>query len=289
MLRAVEVIRKLSSKAKETYLQAFEKGDLLLQEFGITTSLRLAHFLGQVLHETGGCTVLYENLRYTSAERLLEIFGVGNHSAAIRPDEVNGLLNNPEALAERVYGLGNPPKAKELGNTRAGDGYRYRGAGALQTTGGANYKTMTEKTGVDFYNNPELIVDPAHLLKPALHKWKESNLNAAADQNDIEKITRAINGGLNGLSDRTEWFEKAHALLETDISKTDTSENSNIQWIQQSLNTVGYQPQLTVDGINGPATTDAVRWFQEQAGLTVDGIAGEATQTALRAQLEKTA
>ena len=53
-----------------------------------------------------------------------------------------GLLGNPEALAERVYGLGNPGKAKELGNTIAGDGYRYRGGGVLQTTGGANYRRM---------------------------------------------------------------------------------------------------------------------------------------------------
>lgn len=194
--------------AKDNYAQAFDNGEALLQQFGITTPLRISHFLAQVLHETGGGTVLRENLKYKTPARLLEIFGEGNHSASIRADELPGLLGNAEALAERVYGLGNPKKAKELGNTKPGDGFRYRGRGVLQTTGGANYKRMSDKVGVDFFGDPELILAAEHALKPALHEWAEGNLNAAADANDIRTITKRINGGTIGLKERRNWFEK---------------------------------------------------------------------------------
>src|SRR5262249_7604009 len=147
-------------------------------------------------------------LSYTTPERLLEIFGVGNHSAAVRPEEVAGLLRNAEGLAERVYGLGNPPKARELGNTRPGDAFKDRGGGVLQTTGGANYKRMSEKAGVDFFDNPQLIVAPEHALKPALQEWAEGNLSEAADRNDIRRITKVINGGFIGLKERQAWFDK---------------------------------------------------------------------------------
>jgi putative chitinase len=207
------VVQQVAPRIKPNYMDAFQQCDALFAQFGITTPLRIAHFLAQVMHETGGGTVLYESLYYTTSDRLLAIFGVGNHSAAIRPEEVGGLLRNERALAERVYGLGNPPKAKELGNSRPGDGYRFRGSGLLQTTGGANFQRMGDKAGVDFYNHPELIVSPEHALKPALYEWDEGNLNAAADANDIRKITRRINGGFNGLDDRRAWFDKIWPLV----------------------------------------------------------------------------
>ena len=187
-----EILKSVAPNAKPNYVDGFTNAQDLLFQFGINTPLRISHFLAQVLHETGGGMVLFENLNYTTPARLLQIFGVGRHSAAIRPEEVNGLIGNPQALAERVYGLGNPRKAKELGNTRPGDGYRYRGGGALQTTGGANYKNMGDLSGVDFYNQPDLIVDPAQVLKPAIHEWDLGKLNTAADKNDIRTITRVI-------------------------------------------------------------------------------------------------
>src|SRR5213593_2703433 len=176
-----EILVQVSPRAYPNYVRAFADGKELLEAFGIDTPMRIAHFMAQMLHETGAGTVLFESMLYTTAERLLQIFGEGHHSAAIRQDEVAGLLRNPEGLAERVYGLGNPKKAQALGNTRPGDGYRYRGGGVLQTTGGDNYRRMGTKSGVDFYNEPNDIVAPEHALKPALHEWAEGNLNAAAD------------------------------------------------------------------------------------------------------------
>ena len=213
MSRAIDIVRRVAPHALSNYIAAFEQGDALLQAHGITTPRRLAHFLAQVMHESGGLTIEWENLNYTTAERLMEIFGQGRHSAAVAWSEVGGLLRNPPALAERVYGLGNPKKARVLGNTQPGDGYRYRGGGILQTTGRENYRRMGEKCGVDFEGHPELVVSAEHALKSALAEWSEGNLNLQAERDDIETITRKINGGLNGLADRRAWLAKLKPLI----------------------------------------------------------------------------
>src|SRR5438552_9106298 len=94
--------------------------------------------MAQVLHESGGCTILVEKFRY-SVPRILEIFGVGKHSAAITPSEAAKLAGKPTELAERVYGLGNPKKAMELGNIDPGDGAKFIGRGLIQLTGRGSY------------------------------------------------------------------------------------------------------------------------------------------------------
>jgi putative chitinase len=289
MLRAVEIVAKVSPHTSMNYLDAFDAGDSVLAEFAITTPLRLAHFLAQTLYETGGGTVLFENMAYTTAARLLQIFGVGHHSAAIRPDEVDELLDNPQALAERVYGLGNPPKAAELGNRLPGDGFRYRGGGLLQTTGGGNYRRLSEKSGIDFFGDPALIVAPENALQPAVREWSEGGLNEAADRNDIRMITRVINGGFNGLEGRQALFDRiwpvvsngAAPMAAWQVARSD----GDTAWLQSSLNELGARPPLVVDGRYGPATAAAVRQFQQAARLTPDSVAGEVTRAALRLQL----
>lgn len=212
MIHVVDVIRKVAPGARSEYLAALERGEPLLREHGIVTPLRLAHFLAQVLHESDGLTIERENLNYKTAARLMQIFGAGNHSAGITWGEASRLLNNPQELAERVYGLGNPRKAAELGNTRPGDGWKYRGAGIMQTTGCANFGRIGKKCGVDLEAHPELVLTAEHALKPALIEWSEGRLNDAADRDDIITITRRINGGLNGLDSRREWFRRVRPL-----------------------------------------------------------------------------
>jgi putative chitinase len=211
-INVIDTINRVAPKAHPNYLEALRQGGPLFEKHGITTPLRMAHFLAQALHETGGFRVLRENMNYT-APRLVEIFGVNRHSAKVTAADAEKLKGNPEAIAERVYGLGNPAKASELGNTKPGDGFRYRGNGVLQTTGRKNHRRMGAACGVDFENNPELVIDPEHALKPALQLWTEHNLNAFADKNDIRTITKFINGALTGLSDRKEWFDKILPLL----------------------------------------------------------------------------
>jgi uncharacterized protein (TIGR02594 family) len=220
MPRAVDVVRRVAPRARPSYVAAFEQGDALLFAHGITTRARLAHFLAQVLHETGGLEIEWENMSY-SAPRLLEVFGAGCHSAGITPGEAQALAHRPEAIAERVYGLGNPRKARELGNTQPGDGFRYRGGGLMQTTGRANYRRMGEKCGVDFEGEPHLVLSAEHALKPALCEWTEGRLNAFADCDDILSISRAINLGNphaprtpNGMEKRVAWYARLHSLID---------------------------------------------------------------------------
>lgn len=290
MSRIAEIFRRIAPDARAEYRAAFDAGDALLAEAEITTPLRTAHFLAQVLHESGGGTVLFENLRYRTPERLLEIFGVGRHSAAVRPDEVPGLIGDPEALAERVYGLGNPRKAAELGNLEPGDGFRYRGGGLLQTTGRGNYRRMGQRCGLDLEGEPALVTAAAHALKPALREWSEGSLNLAADLDDIALITRRINGGFNGLADRKRWFARVWPLAQGDGPPLPAwqaaGDSTDTRWLQQALNDLGASPRLDVDGRAGPATEAAIRWFQGLAGLTVDGVAGPVTRAAIRLRLD---
>jgi uncharacterized protein (TIGR02594 family) len=321
MPRAVDVVCRVAPRAKPRYLAAFENGDALLIAHGITTPDRLAHFLAQILHESGGLELEWENMNYR-AERLLQVFGVGRHSAAITPGEAQALARNPKAIAERVYGLGNPRKAQALGNTQPGDGFRYRGGGLLQTTGRDNYRRMGQRCGVDLESRPDLVVSAEHALKPALGEWTEAKLNAFADCNDILSISRAINIGSarataipNGMEDRLAWFAKVRPLIgrvefvATPAEPKDVpvqppppeegtpepgmadivagrilrfgDRGSDVRALQRALAGLGYDLQGT--GNYGANTQAAVADFQARHGLEVDGEVGPATATAIAA------
>ena len=207
LTKTVAVVTQLAPQAKNNYLQAIREGGSLFEQHGITTPLRMSHFMAQAMTETGGFKVLRESMSY-SVPRMMQIFGVGNHSAKITAAEAPSLAHNERALSERVYGLGNPRKANELGNTQPGDGFLFRGNGVLQTTGRGAHKRMGQAFGLDFEANPELVTAPEHALKPALKEWSDNNLNRFADQNDIRTITKRINGGFNGFEDRKAFFAR---------------------------------------------------------------------------------
>lgn len=286
---AFEVAKEVAPRARDAYLEALARGGDLFRSHGVTTPLRMAHFLAQALHESAGFSVLRESMRYSEA-RLIEIFGVNRHSAAVTPAEASQLARREEAIAERVYGLGNPRKARELGNTRPGDGFRYRGNGILQTTGRSNHRRAGMTCGIDLEDEPELATDSRHALKPALQQWSAGELNALADMNDIRSITLRINGGFNGLSDRERWLARVWPLVNRKGAAPEPweagEEDNQVKRLQKALNDLGAKPRLEADGRYGPATRRAVRSFQRTAGVGVDGVAGPVTLAAIRLRLD---
>lgn len=101
----------------------------------------------------------------------------------------------------------------DLGNTRAGDGKRFKGRGPIQLTGRANYRKYGQQLGIDFENNPEIVVIPSIGLMVACKFWADNRLNALADQNDLRAITRRINGGYNGFEDRKSHLAKLQSWV----------------------------------------------------------------------------
>jgi putative chitinase len=101
----------------------------------------------------------------------------------------------------------------DLGNVQAGDGFRFRGRGLIQTTGRDNYQRTGDALGVDLIAEPERLAEPELAARSAAWFWQSHGLNELADGGDIVKITRRVNGGTNGLDDRTALYEAAQAVL----------------------------------------------------------------------------
>lgn len=102
---------------------------------------------------------------------------------------------------------------KDLGNTEAGDGFKYRGRGLIQVTGRANYAACGEALGLDLINHPELLEQPQYACLSAAWFWATHGLNTLADAGSFDKITQRINGGQNGAADRRALFAKAQQVL----------------------------------------------------------------------------
>ena len=102
---------------------------------------------------------------------------------------------------------------KDLGNTQRGDGVRYKGRGLIQITGRANYKKYADFCGFDVVVNPELLELPLGATKSAMWYWQTHGLNQQADKDDLQTITKKINGGLNGLADRRKYLARAKQVF----------------------------------------------------------------------------
>jgi predicted chitinase len=173
-------LRQLCPNGKADTLNALVTAfPSVLPEYGITSGLRFCHFIAQAAHETMGFATL---------------------------QELGGA-----AYFDRNYG----PQTKAgqtLGNTQPGDGARFHGRGIFQLTGRANYLAYGKRLGIDLIANPERASDPLTSLRIACEYWKAHGLNALADADNVLAITRKINGGTNGLSERKAYLAKAKAL-----------------------------------------------------------------------------
>jgi putative chitinase len=173
--------------------------------FGINSARRLAHFLAQTAHESGGFTQMEENLRYRDPARLDAMF-----SAVKGVEDAARLIGKgPAAIANRAYAGRNGN-----GDEASGDGWRYRGRGLIQLTGKANYAAADKKIGLDLVKNPDALLSPDAATRAALAFWQDNGCNEAADTDSVEAVTRIINGkAMEGLEARKALTEKARRLF----------------------------------------------------------------------------
>lgn len=175
-----DTLRALFARFGANVSRSIELGmaaNVHFRTYGILDNpLRLAHFMGQVAHESGG-------FKYME-----EIWG--------------------PTVAQTGY-----EGRADLGNNQAGDGFRFKGRGPIQLTGRANYRTFGRKVGIDIESHPEVVAMPSFGLLVACMYWDDRKINAVADADDIVAVTRKINGGTNGLADRRLLTGKARGII----------------------------------------------------------------------------
>lgn len=170
-----EKLRRLVPSGKPAIIAGIAAGfDWQAATYGVTTRLRICHFLAQAAQETD---------RF----RTLQEYG-------------------GTAYFARYEGR------RDLGNTQPGDGARFHGRGVFQLTGRSNYRRFGALLGLDLEANPELAKDPVISLAIAFAYWRERGISAAADADDVVRVTEAINGGRNGLAQRTRLLAAAKGI-----------------------------------------------------------------------------
>lgn len=174
----------------------------ILPDYNIDTPERVAAFLAQTAHESGGYKALKENLNYR-AETLCKVW-----PRYFPPDVAQQYAHKQEAIANRAY-------ANRMGNgdEASGDGYRYCGRGLIQLTGKSNYMKFAESIETPVEEIPEFLSTFEGAIQSACWFWETNNLNQYADSGDILTMTKKINGGTLGLQDRQQHYHHAVQVL----------------------------------------------------------------------------
>ena len=177
----------------------------ILPEYDIDTPARVAAFMAQCGHESGGFTVMQENLNY-SAKGLVGTFKKYFPTEAVaKPYE-----RKPQMIANRVY-------ANRMGNgdEASGEGWYFRGRGIVQITGKNNYTKCSQSLFESnvLVENPDLLLETEYAIHSACWFWSAARLNELADIGDIKTMTKRINGGFIGLEDRINHYNHAIEIL----------------------------------------------------------------------------
>lgn len=174
----------------------------ILPDYDINTTKRVAAFLAQCAHESGGFKALKENLNYR-AETLSKVW-----PKYFPPNIAAQYAHNQEAIANRAY-------ANRMGNgdEASGDGFRYCGRGLIQLTGKSNYQAFADSIETPVEEIPEFLGTFEGAIQSACWFWESNNLNALADKGDLITMTKKINGGTLGLEDRTKHYNHAIHVL----------------------------------------------------------------------------
>jgi putative chitinase len=199
----------------EKYLSAI---NLTLERYGIGTKKTTAAFLSQIAHESSSLNTIVENLNYRVAA-LTSLFGrqrISDEQAKMfgRDDTIKQPANQ-EAIANIIYG--GDWGRRNLGNTDEGDGWKFRGRGLKQVTGRSNYDRCGKALDIDLVSNPDELLNPIYAALSAGWFWdsrRRNGIEEAAESDDVETVTKLINGGLLGIEQRKDLYYKALEVLE---------------------------------------------------------------------------
>lgn len=210
-----ETLKKcFPASAEANRAKYFKHINPAFERYEIDTAEKAAAFLANIGVETGELRAVEENLNY-SASGLLSVFGKYFNS-----ETAAQYARKPEKIANRVYAnrIGN-------GNEASGDGWKYRGRGLIQVTGRANYRKITSDMyglpmGVDFEDEPDLLLDPEYAVESACAWWHANGCNRIAGQingqNTFEvmrQVRKKVNGGYNGWPECWKYFNSVHSIL----------------------------------------------------------------------------
>ena len=276
-------LREFAPNALPDYLEALISEPAALERAGLTTPLRLSHFLAQTAHETAGYVIARENTRWTP-EQMCALWP-GRFKTRLDP-RILACRGDEQKLANLAYG-------GRLGNVDADDGWAYRGGGFLQLTGRAAYHDAGSALGVDLEGMPELIEDAAISLNAALYYWTKLDINRFADRNYARAVGNAINRGNPfakqepiGAETRARWLERAWKLfgdgkLPPEEELALGAHGARVGHLQVRLKELGYGVG-DVDRVFGPTLARAVAAFKlDNAVAEPAEIVGPATWDAL--------
>lgn len=241
----------------------------LFPKYNITTQNRIAGFMAQCAHESGDFRVLEENLNY-SAENLLRVFSRYFGQAPKR--NANEYARNAQKIANYVYMDEFRSPTSRLGNTQPGDGWKFRGGGIKQLTGRSNFSRFGQSIGMTADEAADYVRTKKGAFESACWFWKTNNLERFADKDDIDGMSRAVNGGDNGLVDRRARYTRAKSI----IGKTSTPAPVN----PQITDAVTQSKAVTV--LKRGSTGDLVKQVQSALKLDADGAFGSMTEQAVK-------
>jgi len=228
------------------------------REYEINTANRIAGFMAQTGHESADFTVTEENLNYSvsALNRVFpRYFGVGKRNAA-------EYARNPEKLANYVYMDEFRSARGALGNTRPGDGWKFRGGGIKQLTGRNNYAAFGASIWMTADQAASYVRSRLGSLESACWFWETNKISRFADRDDIVGMSRAINGGNIGLEDRQNRYVRAKNILTEEMQIGATG--NLVKDVQRKLG-------LSADGIFGADTRSAVVAWQKTHNYSANG------------------
>jgi putative chitinase len=200
----VEHVRELVPRAIGGPDWWFNEMQEAFPKYDIVTIPRVASFIAQCAHESGGFTMMEENLNYKAAT-LTKLW-----PQRYPPGIAEQYAGKPELIANKSYGgrMGNGPE-------QTGDGWKFRGRGLIQLTGRSNYTACSRAMFGDdtLVENPDILFDPYYAIHSACWFWEKNKLNQFADSGDFITMTKRINGGTIGLADRQKHYNHAVEVL----------------------------------------------------------------------------